>query len=311
MGSGLKNISVIIPAHDAAGTIAATIASLASEIDLIEEILVIDDGSSDDTVQVAGRAGQQSNLPVKTIEVRKFNAGAARNAGIKLAVAPWLYFIDADDIHLEGGLRSLLQKALETDHVDLVLGAYVRTIDGVSRTVDAPQGYGPSRIANAENYLIDRRETINIGSALIRTRAIAGEAFPERVPYEEDTLFWARLLTKSAVAKVSRPVMAYNISRLRSDERLAVDPALRFFAWRKGLRELSKVQISDEILRRREGLVAIKIGRVHFMRGNLKTARRFLLIARPAPMDLRTRWRYWRYRFKIGGSDLFRILTGA
>lgn len=290
---------MIIPAHDAAGTIAATIASLASEVDIIAEVLVVDDGSSDDTAHVAGKAGLDHGLPVTVTRIRSLNAGAARNAGIALAVAPWLYFLDADDLHLQGGLRSLLEQALQAGNADLVLGGYIRKLAGVARTIDAADGYGISCMDNAENYLIDRRETINIGSALIRASALAEETFAETLPYEEDTLFWARLLTKSPVAKVGRAVMAYNISRDRSDERLMVSPVSRFFAWRRALRELTKFHIRETILRRREGLVAIKIARVHCRRGDFRMARKFLLLARSTPKDLRTRWRYWRYRIKV------------
>ena len=290
---------MIIPAHDAAGTIAATIASLASEVDIIAEILVVDDGSSDDTADFAEKAGRDHGLPVTITRIGRLNAGAARNAGMALAAAPWLYFLDADDLHLEGGLPCLLRQALQAGNTDLVLGGYIRKLEGTVRTIDAADGYGISCMDNAENYLIDRRETINIGSALIRASAVADKTFAETLPYEEDTLFWARLLTKSPVAKVGRAVMAYNISRDRSDERLMVSPVSRFFAWRRALRELAKFDIRETILRRREGLVAIKIARVHCRRGDFRMARKFLLLAWPAPKDLRTRWRYWRYRIKV------------
>lgn len=290
---------MIIPAHDAAGTIAATIASLASEVDIIAEILVVDDGSSDDTADFAEKAGRDHGLPVTITRIGRLNAGAARNTGMALAAAPWLYFLDADDLHLEGGLRCLLRQALQAGNTDLVLGGYIRKLEGTVRTIDAADGYGISCMDNAENYLIDRRETINIGSALIRASAVADKTFAETLPYEEDTLFWARLLTKSPVAKVGRAVMAYNISRDRSDERLMVSPVSRFFAWRRALRELAKFDIRETVLRRREGLVAIKIARVHCRRGDFRMARKFLLLAWPAPKDLRTRWRYWRYRIKV------------
>ncbi len=290
---------MIIPAHDAAGTIAATIASLASEVDIIAEILVVDDGSSDDTADFAEKAGRDHGLPVTITRIGRLNAGAARNAGMALAAAPWLYFLDADDLHLEGGLRCLLRQALQAGNTDLVLGGYIRKLEGTVRTIDAADGYGISCMDNAENYLIDRRETINIGSALIRASAVTDKTFAETLPYEEDTLFWARLLTKSPVAKVGRAVMAYNISRDRSDERLMVSPVSRFFAWRRALRELAKFDIRETILRRREGLVAIKIARVHCRRGDFRMARKFLLLAWPAPKDLWTRWRYWRYRIKV------------
>ncbi|WP_027062811.1 glycosyltransferase family 2 protein [Mesorhizobium loti] len=295
----MKDISVIIPACNAAASIALTIASLASEADLIEEILVIDDGSTDDTGGVAEQAGRLSGLPVRVRRVERFHAGAARNSGLDMAVADWLYFIDADDLHRTGGLRSLLRKGHEHDATDIVIGAYVRRIEGIDRLIDAPAGYGPSRLENASNYLIDKCQTINMGGALIRRRAIGAVRFPESVHYEEDTLFWARLLTQASIDKVTTSVLTYHASRARADDRLTVLSANRFFAWRKALRQLGAAHIDDKVLRRREALLAIKIGRVLYLRGNFGKADRFLKIAWPLPKDGRTRWRFWRYRLRL------------
>jgi glycosyltransferase involved in cell wall biosynthesis len=59
----VREISVVIPAQDAGGSIASTTRSLAAEADVIKEILVIDDGPSDGTGAVAQEAGRQVRLP--------------------------------------------------------------------------------------------------------------------------------------------------------------------------------------------------------------------------------------------------------
>ncbi|ESX94040.1 glycosyltransferase family 2 protein [Mesorhizobium sp. LNJC403B00] len=295
----MKDISVIIPAHNAGRSIASTIRSLASEADLIEEILIVDDGSTDGTAEIAEQTGRQSGLPVLVKRVARFQAGAARNVGIKMAVSPWLYFIDADDIHMKDGLRNLLRKGTEHGSTGIVVGSYIRRTDGVDRLIDAPAGYGLSKLENAGNYLIDKCETINVGAALIRSLAIGTVRFPEGVAYEEDTLFWARLLTQAGVDKMPDPVLTYQISTERADNRLLVKPATQFFIWRKALRELGTVRIDEDTLRRREALLAIKIARVHYLHGSFRTAERFLMIARPLPKTARTQWRFWRYRLKL------------
>lgn len=237
----------------------------------------------------------------------RYQAGAARNAGLEGALADWLYFIDADDIHLKDGLRSLLAKGLGGEAIDIVVGSYVRRGEGDDRLVNAPAGYGSGRLENASNYLIDKCQTINIGGALIRRRAIGTVRFPETVSYEEDTLFWAKLLTQATIGKVDTPVLIYHASRTRADDRLAVTSAKRFFAWRKALRELGAVGIDANVLRRREALLAIKIGRVHYLRRNFVKATRFLKIAWRLPKDGKTRWRFWRYRLKL----LFKRVPGV
>jgi UDP-N-acetylmuramyl pentapeptide phosphotransferase/UDP-N-acetylglucosamine-1-phosphate transferase len=83
--------SAIIPAYQAAATIASTVAA-ARRIPGIEEIIVVDDGSLDDTAQRAGRAGadQVIRLP------RNRGKGAALLAGVDAATHDHLLFLDAD-----------------------------------------------------------------------------------------------------------------------------------------------------------------------------------------------------------------------
>ena len=70
--------------------------------------------------------------------------------------------IDADDLHLEGGLRSLLLRAEVQPKADMVVGAFRRRTDGEDRHIKLPSGYTATSIANASAYLegqhpVDRR----------------------------------------------------------------------------------------------------------------------------------------------------------
>jgi len=84
------NISVIIPAYNAAATLGRCLAALSEQSRPPAEIIVVDDGSSDDTAELAQRHGVRL--------VRQANAGpaAARNAGARAARGELLLFTDAD-----------------------------------------------------------------------------------------------------------------------------------------------------------------------------------------------------------------------
>ena len=106
---GAMEVSVIIPAFNAADTIVRAIDSVRSQNTPSLEIIVIDDGSVDDTVNVVRsciRAGENIQL----IKMPK-NSGvsAARNAGIKVARGKFLAFLDADDIWLPEKLRKQIE----------------------------------------------------------------------------------------------------------------------------------------------------------------------------------------------------------
>jgi glycosyltransferase involved in cell wall biosynthesis len=86
--------SVVIPAYDAAGTIADAIASLLAQTIAAEAIIVVDDGSRDATGDVARGFG----LPVTVIRQDNSGASVATNAGLAVVTTPLVAFLDADDL---------------------------------------------------------------------------------------------------------------------------------------------------------------------------------------------------------------------
>jgi hypothetical protein len=98
------NVSIVIPARNAAGTIGDTLASVCAQTSGAWEAIVVDDGSTDETARIAtGFADRDPRITV----IRQTGAGesAARNTGLAHARYEWLLFLDADDwiapAHLE------------------------------------------------------------------------------------------------------------------------------------------------------------------------------------------------------------------
>lgn len=107
-------VSVIIPAFNAAKTIVRAIDSVRNQNTPSLEIIVIDDGSSDGTTDLV-LANVRADENIRLIKLQK-NSGvsAARNAGISVAQGKYLAFLDADDIWLPEKL-SMQIKAMEND----------------------------------------------------------------------------------------------------------------------------------------------------------------------------------------------------
>ncbi|WP_246673122.1 hypothetical protein [Mesorhizobium sp. B2-4-14] len=106
-------------------------------------------------------------------------------------------------------------------------------------------------------------------------------------------------MSKASLAMIPQPVMVYEVSPARSDDRFTINPARRFLEWRRELRTLADCDIPISALKTREGLVALKIARVHYGRGDLNTAARFLAVAAAAPKRRSEAWRCLRYRLKL------------
>lgn len=96
-------VSIVVPAYNRADTIGATLDSITSQTGWPFEIIVIDDGSSDDTAAIARRHGPQARVIVQPNQRRS----AARNNGAKVANGEFLYFFDSDDLMEPGAIARL------------------------------------------------------------------------------------------------------------------------------------------------------------------------------------------------------------
>jgi hypothetical protein len=303
------SVSVIIPAHDAASTIGATLASLASARSLLAEILLVDDASEDGTADVASEVATELRLPLRILRVMARDAGVARNLGIDASTGQWLYFIDADDLHVAGGLDALLRKAQETPEIDLVAGAYRRKVDGRLCRIKRPARLEGVPDTNAYRYLCDRIRAFPVGSVLLSRRSAQKCRFPASIPYDEDTIFFATVLITARATSVSACVMIYHVSTERGNNRFA-GQTHQYLQWRRALREMRPYGVPKAALQRRAGIVALKIARVHYARGDMQMAARFLVVAGAAPKSLPDRWRYLRYVMKVGFATWKDRLSG-
>jgi glycosyltransferase involved in cell wall biosynthesis len=86
-------ISVIIPAYNAQNCIGRAIDSVLAQIVLADEIIVVDDGSTDKTAEIV----KQYSARVRYIYQPNGGVSAARNTGISAAAGDWIAFLDADD----------------------------------------------------------------------------------------------------------------------------------------------------------------------------------------------------------------------
>ena len=131
-------VSVIVPARNAASTLGDTLAALAAQrLDAAYEVIVVDDGSSDETAAIAGAAR------VELVSADGVGPGPARNAGAARARGGLLAFTDADCVPrpdwLDAGLQALAD-------ADLVQGSVVPDPEAprspFDRTISVRREYG-------------------------------------------------------------------------------------------------------------------------------------------------------------------------
>ena len=115
-------VSVIVAAYNAGSYIARCLDSIAGQTFKDFDVIIVDDGSTDDSGTIC--AGYTQKDPRFRV-ITKENGGvsSARNSGLEQVHGKWVTFVDADDILPENALEILLKKATDKDF-DLVFAGY-------------------------------------------------------------------------------------------------------------------------------------------------------------------------------------------
>ena len=127
MGESINNfsVSVVIPAYNATRTIVRTLESVRNQTraDLIHEVIVVNDGSKDDTVQVVNEYAQtHPELPVVLIDKQNGGVSTARNAGMKAAGGSWIALLDSDDEWVPEKLQLQYETVCANPQIDFLGG---------------------------------------------------------------------------------------------------------------------------------------------------------------------------------------------
>lgn len=197
-------VSVIIPAYNCAGMISRAIQSvLIQEVPV--EIIVIDDGSTDELEQVMK---VYEDTPALSFWKNETNLGAAgtRNRGVKLAKAEYVAFLDADDYWEAGKLKKQLQIMKEKDCV----------LSCTARELLTPEGEQTGRVIPVKEEItyrdLLRHNSINCSSVVLKTE-VAREFPMEHDDSHEDYIMWLKILRKYKKAcGIDEPLLKYRLS---------------------------------------------------------------------------------------------------
>ena len=208
-------ISVVIPAYNSARYIARTIESVLSQTLPADEIIIVDDGSTDDT------AGVVAKFESKVKYIHQTNAGAsvARNTGIEAAAGDWIAFLDSDDEWLPCKLR--LQTELLERNPDLIwtTGNYLTCV--CSQNLQAPL-LEPARAKEllegkeySQNYFQALPNSLDgwTGTMLIRRDALfeAGLFRPGQLRGNDYDMWWRIAYRWPKIGCLAEPSAIYHL----------------------------------------------------------------------------------------------------
>jgi glycosyltransferase involved in cell wall biosynthesis len=118
------SISVVLPVHNRADVLSRAIQSVLDQSLKTFELIVVDDGSTDDSAAVARSFADER---IKVIELGKNRGGnAARNAGVSAAGAPLIAFLDSDDTYLPEKLETVVAEFSRRAGLDLLVDSFIK-----------------------------------------------------------------------------------------------------------------------------------------------------------------------------------------
>lgn len=217
-------ISVIIPAYNAEHTIDRAVGSLlVQDIDEIE-IIIVDDGSTDETFAVCEELAE-SDMRVRIVRKKNGGVSSARNAGLEVAHGEYVMFLDADDVLQPNALGKMYAKGL-----DLVAGGFEKVVGSSVTYTCVPSASGEfsgdSALCSFFDAVIARKHCYLLNSSCFKLyrRSLLQELglrFDENLDYGEDKIFVMTFLCHVQRVKIVRSVVYSYIIRegsLSSDE---------------------------------------------------------------------------------------------
>ncbi len=192
------DITVVIPCYNGSRFIRETLESVLAQTLRPLEVLVIDDGSTDDSAAIAESFGE----PVRVIRQPNQGESVARNRGIDEARGEWIAFLDADDIWKPEKLQR--QMAAAEDGVVAVHSNlyFFGEREGETRLQDVDESL---------RYELSYAAAFNpfrCPSALLVRRSHSPR-FPEWTKHAEDLIYCLEVVQKGPIKLVSEPLTGY------------------------------------------------------------------------------------------------------
>jgi glycosyltransferase involved in cell wall biosynthesis len=201
--------SVVIPLFNMENTIQRAILSVINQSLQDFEIIIIDDGSTDRSVEIASKIYDRR---LRIIKQNNLGVSAARNRGIIESKSEWIAFLDADDEWKSGFLETIDNLKNRFPECGLFASYYeVCRKDKVDEkkffSFFQPHWSGVINdyfLALAYGYPFNSSSVVVVKSALINI-----QGFPEGIPYSEDIVTWIKLFLVTKFSYINEPLSIY------------------------------------------------------------------------------------------------------
>lgn len=207
--------SVIIPLYNKGPYIEKALRSVFAQTYTDYEIIVVDDGSKDDSATIAERILTESSVPHQLIRQENAGVSMARNNGVARSHGDYLCFLDADDWWGPAFLEEMSKLIEEFPDAGIYGTSYTIVNESKHKTRVAPIGVEPGFEKGYINYCQVYAKTLAMPlwtGAVSIPHTVFDEmgGFPKGIKLGEDFLLWLKIALKYKVAFLNKPLSFYN-----------------------------------------------------------------------------------------------------
>jgi glycosyltransferase involved in cell wall biosynthesis len=201
-------ISVVIPTYNRSDYLPQAVESALSQVGVEVEVIVIDDGSTDDTAVVVKEKALEWGERFRYVWQENAERSVARNHGLKYARGEFVAFLDSDDVWRPTHAQTCIA-ALESDLTAVAAYGEYGLMDAMGRAINDCVARPQTEGDNFRRDLCLKRLILHPTEVVIRRQALdMDEAFDPEIPSAEDWLLWVKLARKeNAFRRTGQPTV--------------------------------------------------------------------------------------------------------
>ncbi|MEN8148967.1 MAG: glycosyltransferase [Planctomycetota bacterium] len=286
-------VSVVIPTYNRRDLLPRAVESAAARITGDDEIIVVDDGSTDGTADAI-----RNDSRVTLIETENRGPAAARNAAIEVATGRFLAFLDSDDAWYPTGLDEQVEALDKDDSLGLSHAeAMNEVLPGAATTPRAR----PTREGDVLATLL-RRNFVTTSTAVVPRRVLDQVGrFDESLDRSMDWDLWLRIAERYRFHFLRRTVALY---RFHADQQIRDRESVDDCRQRILRKALARLEARDDplvpVTRRYLAYRLLRLGRQRLAAGKRDEAGESFRAA--ADVRWTARFTAWRYRWTVSGG---------
>ncbi len=199
-------VSIIIPCYNQGQFLAEAIQSAIDQDYEQKEIIVVNDGSTDNTKEVAAKFLQA----IKYVEQENQGVSSARNAAIRCSNGDYIAFLDSDDVLLPGSITKRVGYLEGHEEISLICSDSILFNESGSLGLRSQLLNRPKNIDNFRWETVDYNATLS--SVMLRRFCLEKAGlFEESIQNAEDWLMWVRMSRYFNMAFIDEPLIKYRL----------------------------------------------------------------------------------------------------